>query len=84
MLATVLVMAFAVSVEPFRIGMAVLMLNRPRPALHLLAFLFGGFAMGTTVGLLVLFVFRRRLLESSYFTLPKVQILIGFWRYWSL
>jgi Sap, sulfolipid-1-addressing protein len=78
MLVTVLVMAFAVSVEPFRIGMAVLMLNRPRPALHLLAFLFGGFAMGTTVGLLVLFVFRRRLVESSYFTLPKVQILIGF------
>jgi hypothetical protein len=78
MLVTVLVMAFAVSVEPFRIGMTVLMLNRPRPALQLLAFLFGGFAMGTTVGLVVLFVFRRRLLGSTYFTLPKVQILIGF------
>ena len=62
MLVTVLVMAFAVSVEPFRIGMTVLMLNRPRPALQLLAFLFGGFAMGTTVGLVVLFAFRRRLL----------------------
>jgi Sap, sulfolipid-1-addressing protein len=78
MLVTVLVMAFAVSVEPFRIGMTVLMLNRPRPALQLLAFLFGGFAMGTTVGLVVLFVFRRRVLGSTYFTLPKVQILIGF------
>ena len=78
MLVTVLVMAFAVSVEPFRIGMTVLMLNRPRPALQLLAFLVGGFAMGTTVGLVVLFVFRRRLLGSTYFTLPKVQILIGF------
>jgi Sap, sulfolipid-1-addressing protein len=78
MLVTVLVMAFAVSVEPFRIGMTVLMLNRPRPALHLLAFLFGGFAMATTVGLVVLFVFRRRLLQSTDFTLPKVQILIGF------
>jgi hypothetical protein len=33
--------------------------------------------MGITVGLVVLFVFRRRLLGSSYFTLPKVQILIG-------
>jgi hypothetical protein len=71
-------MAFAVSVEPFRIGMTVLMLNRPRPALQLLAFLCGGFAMGMTVGLVVLFVFRRRLLGSTYFTLPKVQILIGF------
>jgi hypothetical protein len=57
MLVTVLVMAFAVSVEPFRIGMTVLMLNRPRPALQLLEFLFGGFAMGTTVGLVVLLVF---------------------------
>jgi len=77
MLFTVLVMALAVSVEPFRIGMTVVMLNRPRPALQLLAFLFGGFAMGMTVGLVVLFVFRRVLLGSTYFTLPKVQILIG-------
>jgi hypothetical protein len=77
MLFTVLVMALAVSVEPFRIGMTVVMLNRPRPALQLLAFLCGGFAMGTTVGLVVLFVFRRVLLGSIYVTLPKVQILIG-------
>jgi hypothetical protein len=77
MLFTVLVMALAVSVEPFRIGMTVVMLNRPRPALQLLAFLFGGFAMGTTVGLVVLFVFRRVRLGSTYFTLPNVQILIG-------
>jgi hypothetical protein len=78
MLVTVLVMALAVSVEPFRIGMTVLMLNRPRPALQLLAFLCGGFAMGTTVGLVVLFVFRRVLRGSTYFTLPRVQILLGF------
>jgi hypothetical protein len=77
MLISVLVMAFAVSLEPFRIGMTVLMLNRPRPMLQLLAFLCGGFAMGITVGLVVLFAFRRRLLGSTYFTLPKVQILIG-------
>ena len=78
MLISVLVMAFAVSLEPFRIGMTVLMLNRPRPMLQLLAFLCGGFAMGIAVGLIVLFAFRRRLLlRSTYFTLPKVQILIG-------
>ena len=78
MLISILVMAFAVSLEPFRIGMTVLMLNRPRPMLQLLAFLCGGFAMGTAVGLIVLFAFRRRLLlGSTYFTLPKVQILIG-------
>ncbi|HTM84265.1 MAG TPA: GAP family protein, partial [Mycobacterium sp.] len=77
MLITVLVMAVAVSLEPFRIGMAALMLNRPRPMLQLLAFLCGGFAMGMTVGLVVLFVFRRRLLGSTSFTLPNVQILVG-------
>ena len=77
MLVTVLLMALAVSVEPFRIGMTVLMLNRPRPALQLLAFLGGGFAMGMTVGLVVLFVFRHALTESPHFTLPNVQILIG-------
>ncbi|MGB3523273.1 MAG: GAP family protein [Mycobacterium sp.] len=74
---TVLVMAFAVSLEPFRIGMTVLMLNRPRPVLQLTAFLVGGFAMGMIVGLVVLFVLRRRLLGSTYVTLPHVQILIG-------
>jgi hypothetical protein len=74
---TILVMAVAVSLEPFRIGMTVLMLNRPRPILQLLAFLSGGFAMATTVGLIVLFVFRRRLLGSAPQTLPKVQIVIG-------
>ncbi|BBZ41001.1 GAP family protein [Mycobacterium conspicuum] len=77
MLISLLVMALAVSVEPFRIGMTVLMLNRPRPMLQLLAFLCGGFTMGITVGLVVLFVLRRRLLGSAYFTLPTVQILIG-------
>src|SRR5258708_1308128 len=77
MLATVLIMALAVSVEPFRIGMTVLMLNRPRPALQLFAFLCGGFSMGTTVGLVVLFVFRRIVLGSNFVTVPRVQILIG-------
>ncbi|MGO9251892.1 MAG: GAP family protein [Mycobacterium sp.] len=77
MLITVLVMALAVSLEPFRIGMTVLMLNRPRPSLQLTAFLFGGFAMGMSVGLVVLFVLRRALTGSGYFTLPRVQILIG-------
>jgi hypothetical protein len=74
---TILVMAIAVSMEPFRVGMTALMLNRPRPALQLLAFLSGGFAMGATVGLVVIFAFRPGLLGSAHFTLPKVQIVIG-------
>ncbi|WP_205873647.1 GAP family protein [Mycobacterium camsae] len=73
----ILVMALAVSLEPFRIGMTVLMLNRPRPLLQLCAFLSGGFAMGFAVGLVVIFVFRRRLAASTDLTLPTVQVLIG-------
>jgi hypothetical protein len=74
---TLLVMAVAVSLEPFRIGMSVLMLNRPRPHLQLAAFLCGGFLMGLTVGAIVLFALESRVLGSGHFTLPRVQIVIG-------
>lgn len=74
---TVVVMAIAIGLEPFRVALTVLMLNRPRPQLQLLAFLSGGFAMGMTVGLVVLFVLRGRLLDSAHFTLPRVQLVIG-------
>ena len=71
-----LAMAIAVSLEPFRIGMTVVMLNRPRPLLQLLTFLAGGFAMGTAVGVIVLFLLRPAL-GSAHFTLPRVQIVVG-------
>jgi hypothetical protein len=74
---TLLVMAAAVSLEPFRIGMSVLMLNRPRPHLQLAAFLCGGFVMGLTVGAVVLFVLESRIPASAHFTLPRVQVVIG-------
>ncbi|MGV0991297.1 MAG: GAP family protein [Mycobacterium sp.] len=74
---TLLVMALAVSLEPFRIGMSVLMLNRPRPRLQLATFLCGGFLMGLSVGVAVLFAVESRLPKSAHFTLPKVQIVIG-------
>jgi Sap, sulfolipid-1-addressing protein len=74
---TILVMAVAISLEPYRIGMTVLMLNRPQPMLQLLAFLFGGFVMGTSVGVAVLFVLRPVVSSSTHFTLPNVQIVIG-------
>ncbi|MFI5506563.1 GAP family protein [Mycobacterium sp. NPDC051804] len=73
---TLLVMAVVVSLEPFRVGMTVLMLNRPRPLRQLLAFLGGGFAMGVTVGLVVLFVVRSAV-RPEQFTLPRVQVAIG-------
>jgi hypothetical protein len=73
---TLLAMAVAVSLEPFRIGMTILMINRPRPWLQLLAFLAGGFAMGLAVGMVVLFILRPAL-GSAHFTLPRVQIVVG-------
>ncbi|WP_167107637.1 GAP family protein [Mycobacterium sp. DL592] len=74
---TLLVMAAAVSVEPFRVGMTVLMLNRPRPVLQLTAFLFGGFLMGLTVGAVVVFALGAHITARSDVTLPMVQIAIG-------
>jgi hypothetical protein len=71
-----LAMAVAVSLEPFRIGMTILMMNRPRPLLHLLAFLTGGFVMGVTVGMIVLFILRPAL-ASAHSALPRVQIVVG-------
>ncbi len=73
---TLLMMAVAVSLEPFRIAMTVVIINRPRPLLHLLAFLIGGYAMGITVGLVVLLVVRPAL-GSAHFTLPGVQMVVG-------
>jgi hypothetical protein len=74
---TLLMMAAVVSLEPFRIGLTVLMLNRPRPLLQLSAFLAGAFVMGVAGGLVVLFALQPALPESSHFTLPRVQIGIG-------
>jgi hypothetical protein len=73
---TLLAMAVAVSMEPFRLGMTVLMINRPQPLLQLLAFLVGGFAMGSMVGVIVLFVLRPAL-GAAHFTLPRVQVVVG-------
>jgi hypothetical protein len=70
-------MAIAVTTEPVRIGLTVLMLNRPRPMLQLLAFLCGGFVMGMVLGLVVLFILRNTPLSATNFTVPKVQLLIG-------
>ena len=73
---TVLVMAIAVATEPCRLGLTVLLLNRKRPVADLLAFLCGGFLMGITVGLIVLFGLRSAV-NSADVTLPRVQIGMG-------
>jgi len=73
-----LVMAIGVIFEPVRIGLAVLMLNRPRPMLQLLAFLCSGFMICVGVGLVALFILRATpLAGAGGFTVAKVQIAIG-------
>jgi hypothetical protein len=74
---TVLVLAIAVNFEPTRIGLLTVALSRPRPLLQLLAFLCGSFAMTTSVGLLVLFVFHHGLFGEADFNGAKIQIAIG-------
>ena len=73
---TVLVMALAVIFEPIRLGLAVLMLNRPRPLLQLSTFLCGGFTMGLGVGLVILFILRTTPL-AGHFTVAQAQIVAG-------
>ena len=74
---TLLVMGIAVSLEPIRIGLTVLMLSRPRPMLQLFAFLCGGFTMGVGGGLAIIFALRATPLAQSGFTVHHVQIGIG-------
>jgi len=74
---TVLLMALAISTEPFRLGMTVLMLNRPRPVAHLAAFLAGGFIMAIAMGLFVLFVLQTTIAKSANTALPLMQIGLG-------
>jgi hypothetical protein len=73
---TVLVMALAVIFEPIRLGLAVLMLNRPRPLWQLSTFLCGGFTMGLGVGLVILFILRTTPL-AGHFTVAQAQIVAG-------
>ncbi|WP_100467431.1 GAP family protein [Mycobacteroides abscessus] len=73
----VLLMAIGVSVEPTRLGLTVLMLNRPRPLLQLFVFLCGAFAMGLSLGLTLLFVLRVSPVGKADVSGPYIQIGLG-------
>src|SRR5262249_40937163 len=77
MWATLLLMAIAVSLEPVRIGLTVLMLNRPRPVHQLLAFLCGGVLAGLVGGGRALLVVDAAPLAAGTLTVPRMQIGIG-------
>jgi Sap, sulfolipid-1-addressing protein len=65
------------SFEPIRIGSTVMVLNRPRPMLQLLAFSCGGYVMGMGVGLIVLFIRWRTPSTTTNITVPRVEMVIG-------
>jgi hypothetical protein len=73
---TVLVLASSVIFEPVRLGLVVLLLNRPRPMLQLLSFLCSGFAVCIGFGLVVVFVLRHVPMIGSC-TLAETRIAIG-------
>jgi len=73
----VLLMALGVSVEPTRLGLTVLMLNRPRPLLQLFVFLCGAFAMGLSLGLTLLFVLRISPMGKADISGPYIQVGLG-------
>lgn len=74
---TVLTLALALNLEPFRVGLVPLMLSRPRPFLQLAAFLCGGLAMAISAGVVVLFVFDRSPLGGDRGDGARVQVTIG-------
>ena len=73
----VLLMALGVSVEPTRLGLTVLMLNRPRPLLQLFVFLCGAFVMGLSLGLTLLFVLRVSPMGQADVSGPYIQVALG-------
>jgi Sap, sulfolipid-1-addressing protein len=77
MWASVLALAMAVNFEPIRLTLIALMLSRPRPMFHLLAFIAGSFAMSASVGFPVLFVFHRGVFGLTKTDGSKTQIVIG-------
>lgn len=54
----VLMFAFGACLDPMRMGIAVLLISRPRPVLTLLAFWLGGMATGIAVALSMLWLLR--------------------------
>jgi hypothetical protein len=54
----VFVLSLLVAMDPVRIGIAALLISRPRPILNLLAFWLGGMAAGIATALVVLLFLR--------------------------
>jgi len=81
----VLWLAFAMSLEPVRVGVAALLVSRSRPMLNLLVFWLGLMTAGLGIALVVLFLLRDFMLPviqvmhsaGTYMTVPPVRIILG-------
>lgn len=77
MLTTALMLAVTLNSETTRAGITALIHAGPNPIRRLATLLCGIFAMGFTVGFLILFVFQRAFIGREDFEAGKLQIGIG-------
>src|ERR1700756_5550245 len=70
MCSAVLVLSALVALDPVRIGIAALLISRPRPMLNLLAFWLGGMAAGLAAPVVVLVLLRG-------FTLSVMRVMVS-------
>ena len=70
MCSAVLVLSLVAAVDPVRIGIAALLISRPRPMVNLLAFWLGGMAAGIAAPLVVLLFLRD-------FTLSVMRVMVS-------
>lgn len=83
---TVLVLALMAATDPVRLGIAALLVSRPRPMLNLLTFCLGGIATGLGVALGVLILLRDFTLKvvqgvssaAASSSFRHIQITVGF------
>lgn len=82
---TVLALALFATADPVRIGIALFLSSRPRPAHHLLALVLGGLALSLVAGAIVLFALHDVALDlmhgvtrtAASSTVGHVQIVMG-------
>ena len=74
---SILALAVALNFEPTRFALVPMILSRRRPVVQLLAYYVGSFTVSLSVGLLILFGFRRNPLGTNASTGGKVQIAVG-------
>lgn len=77
MWSTVLVMAAVAGADPVRIGIAALLLSRPRPQPLLVGFFVAAFSVNMAIGVVVLFVSRDAGLGAGRGIPPAVELAIG-------